>query len=141
MSFAVSYTILVVVNDPHIPTASSLTMFNINITASFSGAYPSSISVSVSAHKSAIQFYKVRLRAKVVSWTSRSAAILDSTYGFRIRIDRSSSSGAQSSVRLSLHPSVDRLKLAKSLSAGGRVRTSRSGLVVTDPYGVTWTIA
>lgn len=116
-------------------------MFNVNLTGSFSGAFPSSISVPSGVHKSAVQFYKVRLRARISSWTARSSAVLESGYGFRITIERSSSSRASSNVRLSLPSSVDRAKLARSLGAGARVRQSRSGYVVTDPYGVTWTLA
>lgn len=115
-------------------------MFNVNITDSFSGACPNSIVIATSVHRSAIHFYQVRFRAKVVQRKARSVAVLESTYGFLICVDRSSAPRAQN-VRLSLHPSADRTKLAKDLGAGAKVRSSRNGLNVTDPYGVTWTIA
>eukprot|EP00171_Calliarthron_tuberculosum_P023927 IDg23927t1 len=116
-------------------------MFNVNITALFAGAFPGSLLVPANAHKSAIQFYKVRLRARVVKWTARSAAVLESVYGFRICVERSSSARSSSNVRLSLHPSIDRMRIANALGAGAPVQASRGVMKVTDPYGVTWALA
>eukprot|EP00171_Calliarthron_tuberculosum_P023926 IDg23926t1 len=127
--------------DRLLPLAKAITMFNVNITALFAGAFPGSLLVPANTHKSAIQFYRVRLRARVVKWTARSAAVLESVYGFRICVERSSSARSSSSVRLSLHSSVDRMRIANTLGAGAPVRESRGGIKVTDPYGVIWTLA
>lgn len=121
--------------------ALSQDMFNLNVTGLFSGAYPSSIAIKPDLHKSAVQFYRVQLRARVTSMSIRSTALLVSTYGFQIRIERSSSSRASKNIRLYLHPFIDREKLASDLGAGAQVKISREGLVVTDPYGVTWILA
>lgn len=113
------------------------TMFNVNITAS--GAFPSTIQVSAALFSSAVSFYQSRLRAKVTKQSSKSV-VMKSAYGFLFRVDRTSATRTQSSVRLALHSSINKAKIAKSLGAGARVGQFRSGLEVTDPYHVKWTV-
>lgn len=66
--------------------------------------------------------------------------MLESEHGFRLRID--AVRGAQpSSIRLALPPRANRASVARALAAGSGVSHGRSGLIVTDPFGVTWTLA
>eukprot|EP00171_Calliarthron_tuberculosum_P002714 IDg2714t1 len=114
-------------------------MFNFDVTSMFSGAFPGTIQISSTMYTAAVDFYVYRLRAKVTARTSR-YTVLQSAYGFNIRVERVSSSRVQSSVRLSLNQSYNRSKIARGLGNGARVKTSRSGLEVVDPYHVKWTI-
>ncbi len=124
-------------------------MFNVDLTGSFAGAFPSTILVPAAKHSAAVRFYKKALRAKqIASGSSKGCTVLESALGFRFRVDArsggsssSSSSSSRFSVRLSLPPRSDRATVARALASGGYVSHQRSGLVVTDPFMVTWTLA
>jgi len=124
-------------------------MFNVDITGTFHGVFPSNISVSARNHSGAIRHYKSALRARQVTASGGSSSsgsrgiVLESAYGFQFRVDaRSSSSSASSRVRLSLPARTNRQAVARALGgANGRPQVHRSGIVVKDPYGVTWVIA
>ncbi len=113
-------------------------MYNVNITGSFAGVFPSSLSVDSKKHSAAVRHYKKALRATVVKQGSQ--VVLESAYGFRFKVNASRGSSG-TSVRLSLPNSGHRGSVARALGAGGRVSHHRSGLVVHDPFGVTWTLA
>ncbi len=123
-------------------------MYNVNLTGSFSGVFPNTIVVSSRSHTAAIRHYKSALQARQVSSGSR--VVLESAFGFKFRIDgsRSSTSSSRSSsssttaVRLGLPSNINREAVARALSRNSsRPRSSRNGIVVTDPFGLTWTIA
>lgn len=116
----------------------TVNLYNVNITGSFAGLFPSSFSIESKKHAAAVRHYKRALRASVVKTGSQ--IVLESSYGFRFKVNPSRSS-SQTSVRLSLPNSGQRGNIARALGAGGRVSHHRTGLVVQDPYGVTWTLA
>ncbi len=111
-------------------------MYVANLTGSFTGVYPSTIPVSRRNVSSAISFYKKALSA---TESSRSKGTLTSNYGFTFKITAASHSGA--SVRLQLPAGTDHVRVARKLANGGTVFRDRRGIVVTDPYSVTWTVA
>ena len=116
-------------------------MYNVDITGGslFVGAFPGNIPVAASSYSSAIRHYKTALNGRQQSTGNRT--VLESRYGFRIRID-ASRSASSASIRLSLPSSANRESVARALSGrNGRVVRNRSGIVVRDPYGVTWTLS
>ena len=113
-------------------------MYNVNITGSFSGVFPGTVAVPSRQHSYAVAHYKRAFRASIKSSGSRT--VLESVFGFHFRVDAAkSSSRTSTTIRLSLPQTVDRVSVAKSL--GTRATKSRAGLIVKDPYGITWTIA
>ncbi len=135
----------------HHVTSTIIAMFNVDITGSFSGAHPRTLLIPSHLYNSAVSFYKSKLKARDVSRgagsssrsgsSSRTSVTLESSYGFRFKVEKISSNySTGGNVRLSLNPSVDKSKVARALANGKKVSQTRSGLVTTDPFGVTWTI-
>ncbi len=115
-------------------------MYNVDITGAFTGVFPSTIKISVRSHSAAVDHYKTVLRAKQV--TTGSEVVLESDYGFRFRVDASNSSSSRPSVRLALPLNMDRMAVARAIGgSNSRPRLERTGTVVTDRFGVTWTLA
>lgn len=116
-------------------------MFNLDITGAFSGAHPATAMVLPNTFRSAVAFYKSKLRARETASSSGNYVRLESAYGFRLKVEKApSAAAAGNSVRLALAASVDKMRVARALGGGAAVRRARSGLVVTDPFGVRWTI-
>lgn len=90
-------------------------------------------------HAHAVRLYKKALSATVVR--SGAHTVLESKHGFRFRVDASSRRANRSTVRLSLPSGAARGSIARVLAGGGRVSHNRSGIVVSDAHGVTWTLA
>ncbi len=115
----------------------SINMYNVNITGSFGGVFPSTISISSRSHSAAVRHYKSALQARQVSTGSR--VVLQSAFGFKFRVDASSSSSRNSSIRLALPSNINREAVARALSSNSsRPKLSRAGVVAADPFGVTW---
>lgn len=116
-------------------------MYAVNLTGSFTGAFPSNISVFSRSHTAAVAHYKKVFRAKQIqNGSTGSKAVLESAYGFRFRVDTSRTQSS-STVRLALPPKANREAIALAL-AGSRyqIRKQRTGIVVVDPFRVTWTL-
>lgn len=104
----------------------------------FAGAFPSTVHIPRGRHASAVRLYKRAFHARAAVGRSRGVAILDSSFGFRLRVETGAGCG---SVRLALPPRANRAEVARALAAGGGVSHAAAGLVVRDPFGVTWTLA
>lgn len=115
-----------------------LTIFNFGITTSFHGVFPDTVLVSRRNHNDAIRHYRRSLNARIVRVANRTE--LRSNHGFTFFVQVANSS-TTSSVRLSLPSGVNRANVARILAGSGGVSHRREGLVVTDPYGVVWTLA
>lgn len=114
-------------------------MYNINITGSFNGVFPSTITMSARSHHAAIRHYKSALQARQL--TTSNQVVLKSAFGFKFRVDASNSSSS-SSVRLALPSHVNREAVARALGKNSsRPKNSRAGIVVTDPFGVKWVLS
>ncbi len=114
-------------------------MFNVNITGTMQGA-TGTLLIPQHLYSSAVNFYKARLYARNITPSGKRYVLLDSSFGFRVKVDKSSSRSTGGSVRLTLSNSSDRKRIARSLSANGRYSERGSTYVTVDPYGVTWTI-
>lgn len=115
-------------------------MYNVNITGSFSGVFPNIISISSRSHASAVRLYKSVFQARQL--TTGNQVILQSAFGFKVRIDVSSHYPNTSTVRLALPSTISREAVARALCKNSlKPRSSRSGIVVTDAFGVKWTLA
>lgn len=113
-------------------------MYNVNITGCFTGLFPTSFAVNSKKIAPAVRHYKKALHASVVKQGSE--VILESGYGFRFSVSAVPGS-SRTTVRLSLPNSGHRGRIARALGDGGRVSHHRKGLVVQDPYGITWILA
>ena len=69
------------------------TMFNVDITGTFNGIFPSNIPVSSRNHAAAVRHYKSALWARQVN-SSSGRVVLESAYGFQFRVDAQSSSSS-----------------------------------------------
>lgn len=120
-----------------------LTIFNLGITSSFQGLFPDTIRVSSRHHAAAIRHYRRALRATHVSNSSSStrSTQLRSEYGFRFSVRPLDTRPNPNAVRLALPSNVNRASVARLLAGNNFVSHRREGLVLTDPYGVTWTLA
>lgn len=114
-------------------------MFNVNITGTMQGA-TGTLLVPQHLYTSAVNYYKSRLFARNITPPGKRYVLLDSSFGFRVKVDKSSSRTPGGNVRLTLTSSSDRKRIARSLSANGRYSEHRSSYVCVDPFGVTWTI-
>lgn len=115
-----------------------LTIFNFGITTSFHGVFPDTVHVAWRHHNDAIRNYRRALNARIMRSAARTE--LRSDYGFTFYVQRANSN-TTCSVRLSLPAGVNRASVARILARSGGVSHRREGLVVTDPYGVVWTLA
>lgn len=117
------------------------TMFNIGITGTFNGVFPSTVPVGSRSHSAAVRHYKSALRARQLN-SSGSRIVLESSYGFQFRVDSRtsfSSSSSRTSVRLALPSRPIREAVARALGGSHehRPRVHRTGIIVTDPFGIT----
>lgn len=113
-------------------------MYNVHITRAFAGIFPSTISIPVRDFAAAVEHYKTALRAELV--TTGTKVVLRSAYGFQFRVDQTTSLSPMASVRLELPSNVNRMTVAQAI--GGSVpKRDRSGIVIHDRFGVTWTLA
>lgn len=105
-------------------------------------------------YDAAVAFYKSSLNARIVGGRTPNSVVIESAFGFRVRINRvHSSSASLSSSRVSVQVkasadngarfghTVPASRVAYTLGNGGRVKHSRKGLSVMDQYGVRWTVA
>lgn len=112
-------------------------MYEVDLTGAFAGVFPSSIPVARRNFAPAVAFYK---RALAASDSSRGGkGRLSSAHGFSFSVVAVSRSGA--SIRLQLPRTTDHVRVARRLAGGGTVFRDRRGIVVTDPFGVTWVVA
>lgn len=110
-------------------------MFNVDLTSMVYGCNPSRIVVATRSHSAALFFYRTALRADQVGQNT-----LESGYGFRFRVD-SARQNTTRSVRLDLPARVNRQTVARALGGRtGQMTRARNGYVVTDPFGIRWTI-
>ena len=119
-------------------------MFNIDISSSFNGVFPPSIPIPAHRFSSAVTFYKSAFQVTSTVSSQPGKTTLLSRHGFRFDIHAISSAvHTRTSLRLQLPRNVDRRNIARTLASRdtGAVRTSKAGLRVKDPYGITWTIA
>lgn len=117
-------------------------MFNVDITGYFPTATPSSITVSSRVFDSAVDFYKARLRARIVPPKRRGLAVLESSYGFQIKIRSSSSmTSSSSSVQLKVPRKAHRMEISLALGYETSSSSGRTVKRVTDAYGVAWVIS
>lgn len=116
-------------------------MFNIDITA-LSNVNPPTVTVPRAVFNSAVNFYKIKLGARDLTPRGKPYVLLESSYGFQIKVARSSSRNTGGTVRLSLTRSVDRQRPATGLSANRRPTSNSTGnvLVAVDPFGIMWRI-
>lgn len=114
-------------------------MFNVNITGTMHGA-TGTLLIPQHLHASAVNFYKSRLYARNITPPGKRYVLLESSFGFRVKVDKSTSRSTGGNVRLALRSSSDRKRIARSVSANGRYSERGSTYVCVDPYGVTWTI-
>ncbi len=91
-------------------------------------------------HASAVNFYKSRLYARNITPSGKRYVVLESSFGFRFKVDKSTTRSSGGNVRLTLSSTSDRRRIARALSANGRYSERGSTYVSVDPYGVTWTI-
>lgn len=114
-------------------------MFRVNI--SNTSEPPRALYVPESAFLSALDFYKARLGAKEVGPTSTRYSTLRTALGFCFTVVPINETASPSRVRLSILKPADRERLARALSPNGCFKRTRVGVLVTDAYGVTWTIS
>ena len=141
MRVRIGITIAKQLFDCHQPRSNcNLGMYNVNLTGSFSGVFPSTITISTRSYASAVRHYKSALQARQI--TSGSRAVLQSAFGFKFRVDASSHASSNTSVRLALPSNIGHEAVARALcKRSAKPRKSRAGIVVTDAFGVTWTLA
>lgn len=124
-------------------------MFNVGITCMPWGAsvYPERICVGIRQHSAAVFHYVNALRARILPpWSTGGGVnrvVLESYYGFRLRIDAVRDMRTNS-MSLSLPPTVDRMFVARAIMGRpGIVQITyvQSCLIVTDPFSITWSIS
>lgn len=111
-------------------------MYNIDLTGSFAGMSPSSISLSPDDYWAGVAFYKDALQA---TEDEDDASELASAYGFSFEVDAAGETGQ--TIRLHLTSQEDRQEVADALDNGEGIAQEDGLLVVTDKYDVTWQIA
>lgn len=114
-------------------------MFNLNITSSFFGVFPNVIYISEDAFSNAIEHYERAFNARAFR-TGESTTVV-SNHGFSFRVVQIQYSSRQA-VRLGLPSDADREAVAIALRGNtGSYSTSSTGIIVNDPFDITWTIA
>lgn len=113
-------------------------LYNVNLTGSFAGLFPKTICINRRSHAAAIRLYRSALKARIVS--SGENTVLESQHGFQFQV-QSVRSKLPASVRLALPPRADRAYVARQLAAGSGVSHKREGIIVKDPFEITWTLA
>ncbi len=114
-------------------------MFNINITSSFFGVFPNYIRLSADDFSAAVAHYEDALDA--TGFRQGSTTTIVSNYGFSFQVAADDDFTPQS-VRLGLPSHADRNEIATALQGEtGSLTHTSAGIVVTDPFEITWTIA
>ena len=122
------------------PTLANFTMFNVNITGEIHGS-AGTIIIPKQLFESAVSFYKSRLYARNITPSGKRFVLLESGFGFRVKIERSASSWGSCCAYLTVASSSGRKRIAKALSANGRYNERSSVCASNDPFGVMWTIS
>lgn len=115
-------------------------MYNVDITSGslFIGCSPGNITIPAASYVAGVRHYRTAFRATIRASGNRT--ILESRYGFRLRID-AARSVSRNTISLSLPSNMSRDSIARAI--GGRsaqlIRTG-SSVTVRDPFGITWTV-